>query len=345
MSSQLFYPSLGGSEINAEILAREFTRLGHEVKVTTQTPGKNIDVDGLEFPFEVIRQPSLLKLLALVYWCDIYFHNGIILKDAWPLLIIRRPWIIRHQNWIRCVDGTTITGIGGNSSGWLVRLKHFFVGFSISISISQAIADHLQHPSTVISNPYRDDLFRIIPEISRTQELVFLGRLVSEKGVELLLEALVELRKWGLKPQLTIVGTGSEDIKLRQKTTSLELNKQVTYVGAKIGKELVQILNEHQIMVVPSLYDEPFGVVALEGIACGCVVVGSERGGLKDAIGLCGVTFPNGDVKALTHALMELLTNPDRLSIYREKAEFHLYRHKKSVVAKAYLEVFERVIQ
>jgi len=344
MSSQLFYPSLGGSETNAEILAREFTRLGHEVKVTTQTPRINIAVNGVEFPFEVIRKPSLLKLLTLVYWCDIYFHNGIILKNFWPLLIIRRPWIIRHQSWIRCVDGTTLTGMGGNSLGWLVRLKHFFVRFSISISISQAIAEHLQYPSTVISNPYRDDLFRIIPKISRTKELVFLGRLVSEKGVELLLEALVELRKWGLKPRLTIVGNGSEYLNLRQKTKSLELNKQVNFMGAKVGKELVQILNEHKIMVVPSLYNEPFGVVALEGIACGCIVVGSEGGGLKDAIGSCGVTFPNGDVNALSQVLTDLLTNPDKLSIYRKNAESHLSHHKKAVVAQAYLQVFEEAI-
>ncbi len=41
------------------------------------------------------------------------------------------------------------------------------------------------------------------------------------------------------------------------------------------------------------------GIVALEGIACGCVVIGSQGGGLKDAIGNCGLTYPNGDVAAL----------------------------------------------
>lgn len=336
MSSRLFYPSIGGSETDIEVLAHEFTRFGHVIKVVTQTPGSHIDADGLKFPFDVIRQPSPAKLFQLVKWCDVYFHNGIILKDAWPLLICRKPWIIRHQTWIKLPHD-----IGGNFSGWKANLKEVLVKFSTSISISKSIAGHLPHPSTIIPNPYRDNLFRVIPEIAKTKEFVFLGRLVSDKGVEMLLEALAELKHQGMMPQLSIIGSGVEESKLRQKTNDLALAEQVVFLGSKIGEELVQILNEHQIMVIPSLWDEPFGVVALEGIACGCAIVGSEGGGLKDAIGSCGVTFPNGDVKALTKALFDLLTNPDKLSTCRKNAESHLLRHKKAEVAKAYLQVIE----
>ena len=344
MSSRLFYPSIGGSETNAEILAREFTRFEHEVKLITQTPGDNIAVDGSEFAFEVIRQPKPIKLLKLVQWCDIYFHNGIILRDAWPLLIFRRTWVIRHQNWIRSIDGT-LTGVGGNSSSWNSVLKQFLIGYSTSISISKSIANHLHHPSTVIPNPYRDNFFRLIPEVSRTKELVYLGRLVSEKGVEILLDALAKLKEFRLQPQLTIIGTGADESNLRQKVFDLKINEQVNFIGKKIGEELVRVLNQHQIMVVPSLYDEPFGVVALEGIACGCVVVGSEGGGLKDAIGSCGVTFSNGNVKELTKILKDLLKNPDKLASYRANAKSHLSKHKQSEVAKAYLQVIEAVVR
>ncbi|PSO87954.1 MAG: glycosyl transferase family 1, partial [Cyanobacteria bacterium QH_9_48_43] len=84
LSSRYFYPSLGGTETDAEILAREFTSFGEEVKVVTQTPGSNVAADGSKLPFEVIRQPGAIKLLKLVYWCDVYFHNGISLRDALP---------------------------------------------------------------------------------------------------------------------------------------------------------------------------------------------------------------------------------------------------------------------
>ncbi len=348
ISSRWFYPSLGGSETNAEILAREFVNLGHEVKLITQTSGTNIAADGYEFPFEIIRQPSWLTLIKLVYWCDSYLHNGITIRDAWPLLFIPRPWIIRHQNWIRTIDNSQIVsevGIGGNPSGILAQLKHFLVRFSHSIAVSQAIAEHLKHPAKVIPNPYRDYLFRVIPEISKTKELVFLGRLVSEKGIEVLLEALAQLKLQSKEPQLTIIGKGPEELKLRQKTHNLDLEKQVSFLGAKTGEELVTILNQHQIMIIPSLYNEPFGVVALEGIACGCVVVGSEGGGLKDAIIPCGETFPNGDLLALTQILDRLLSNPQQLSNYRVNAERHLSRHQTKKVANAYLEVIRAAVQ
>lgn len=341
--SNCFYPSIGGSETNAEILAREFTKLGHQVIVVTETFGNNIDVEGFPFPFKVFRNPNWFQLIKLINWCDVYFHNGISLRKAWPLLLIRKPWVIRHQVWLRNTDGQQ-TRFGGSSDGIKVRLKHWLNRYAVSISNSQAIADHLKSSSTVIPNPYRDHLFKITDNFDRNKEIIFLGRLVSEKGVNLLLESLAELSKHGLNPNVTIIGNGPERQNLELQTQSLNIAKHISFIGSKTGKELVNILNQHHIMVIPSLYDEPFGVVALEGIACGCVVVGSEGGGLKDAIGSCGITFPNGNVQALTQVLLNLLQNPAQLSIYRANASEHLLRHQKLAISKAYLEVIERAV-
>lgn len=330
--SPLFYPSIGGIETAVSILAHEFVERGHEVKLVSQVPA----TDSQSFPFEVIRRPSWKKLLKLVSWCEVYFQGCISLKGIWPLLLIRRPWVVTHQTWYCRSDG---------SLGWQDYLKRFLTQFSTDIPISLAIAEQVREPSAIIPNPYREDIFYERPEISRNKELVFLGRLVSDKGVDLLLDALANLKQLGVTAMLTIIGSGPEEAKLRQQVKQLDLIEQVDFVGVKIEQELAQLLNTHKILVVPSRWQEPFGIVALEGIACGCVVIGSERGGLKDAIGPCGVTFPNEDVNALTQALFDLLTNSDKLSAYREKAESHLSRHTKAAVAKAYLQVLERVIQ
>ena len=77
----------------------------------------------------------------------------------------------------------------------------------------------------------------------------------------------------------------------RNKRRALSLAENVSFVGPKSGDGLAEILNQHQILVVPSRWAEPFGIVAVEGIACGCVVVGSVAGGLPEAIGGCGVNF------------------------------------------------------
>ena len=330
--SPLFYPSIGGIETTISILAHEFLNLGHEVKLVSQVPA----TDSKFFPFEVIRQPSWQELLVLTRWCDVYFQGCISLKGIWPLLIIRKPWVVTHQNWYCRPDGTI---------GWQDYLKRYLTHLSTNIPASLALAEQLKTSYTVIPNPYRDDTFYEMPEVSRNKELVFLGRLVSDKGVHLLLDALANLKQLGLTPKLTIIGSGPEESKLRQQVKQLDLIDYVDFVGIKVGNELAKLLNTHKILVVPSLWQEPFGIVALEGIACGCVVVGSELGGLKDAIGSCGVTFPNGDVNALTQVLLDLLANPNQLSIYREQAESHLARHKKGAVAQAYLQILERAIQ
>lgn len=169
--------------------------------------------------------------------------------------------------------------------------------------------------------------------------------MVSDKGANLLLNALAQLKSLGLTTKLTIIGSGPEEYRLRQQAQNLEIIHQVDFAGTKVEQELAKLLNAHKIMVVPSLWDEPFGIVALEGIACGCVVVGSEGGGLKDAIGPCGVTFPNGNVEQLSHILFNLLTEPEKLKTYRDKAKPHLESHTSQAVAKAYLNVLEEVVQ
>ena len=329
--SPTFYPNIGGLETIIANLADEFQYQGHEVKLISQTP----DIDSKQFSFEVIRQPSKQQLLKLTQWCEVYFQGCVSLKGLWPLLFVHRPLVIAHHTWYRRNNG---------SESWQDYLKKLVTRFATNVSISQAIAKELPVKSTIIPNSYREDLFYEMPEIQRDRELVFLGRLVSDKGVNLLLDALAQLKSRGITPQLTIIGSGPEELNLRQQVQNLELIEQVTFAGVKLGHELTKLLNAHQIMVVPSLWDEPFGIVALEGLACGCVVIGSEGGGLKDAIGSCGITFPNGNLQALTRVLLDLLQNPDRLSAYKTNAPEHLLRHKQSAIAQSYLQVLETAI-
>ena len=330
--SFLFYPNIGGLETIIATLAHEFVCQGHEVKLISQTP----DTDLKEFSFQVIRQPKSREILELTRWCDVYFQGCVSLKGLWSLLFVPRPLVISHHTWYCRSDGKL---------SWQDHLKKFVTRFATNISVSYEIAKALPVPSTIIPNSYREDIFSEIPDIPRNKELVFLGRLVSDKGANLLLDALAHLKLKGLTPQLTIIGSGPDEIKLRQQVQDLEIADQVIFAGVKLKDELAQLLNAHKIMVVPSIWKEPFGIVALEGIACGCVVVGSEGGGLKDAIGDCGITFPNADVARLTQILRDLLTYPDRLATYRENAKSHLVLHTSTSVAQEYLKVLEAIVK
>jgi len=192
-SSHVFSPSVGGIETVSRLLAREFVRQGHEVALVTETPGGASLAEDFEFPIH--RRPSVAALLRLVRWCDVCFHNNISLPKAWPLLFVHRPWVVAHHVWIPRL-------------GHAARLKRHVLRHATGISISTAVAKHLSTPSTVIPNPYEDSLFRVLPEVTRDRDLIFVGRLVSDKGVDLLLSALAKLRRAGVCPSVTIVGAG-----------------------------------------------------------------------------------------------------------------------------------------
>lgn len=315
----------------ALLLAAGLARNGHEVRVVTQTPGS-----GDAYPFEVIRTPGHLTLVRLVAWSDVYYHCNVSLRSAWPLLFVRRPWVVTHCTWITATDGTV---------RWSDRLKRAALRCAHSIAVSRAIAQHLATPSIVIPPTYSDDIFRRLPDVDRNRSLVFVGRLVSDKGADVLLEALSILKQRGIAARLTVVGTGPEEEILKETAVRLGLETSVDFAGYVSGHELAVVLNRHMIMVVPSRWKEPYPIVALDGIACGCVVVGSEGGGLRDAIADCGMTFRNGDATDLSRVLEYLILNPDSHEPFRNNAATHLRRHTREAIIGAYETVFERVVQ
>ena len=328
ISSHAFAPSIGGIETVGELLAAEFVRLGHPVTVVTHTPAEGAD----DLPYPVVRRPSLRELRKVIQWSDIFWHNNLSLRTLWPALLMSKPVVITHQgSYCRPPRGIDLAQ----------RLKHLIVRHTKSVAGSKAIAACFATNSTLIYNPYDARKFSVAATSEeRTGDLVFLGRLVSEKGVDLLLQALALLRGRDLFPSLTIVGGGPELSPLQQLATRLGLDEQVTFSGPKRDEALRALLRQHKILVVPSRYDEPFGIVALEGIACGCVVVGSEGGGLPEAIGPCGRTFPNGDATALAGVLESLLKSPNEQKRLLAESPGHLAKFHPAAIAQSYLALF-----
>jgi glycogen synthase len=339
-SSFLFEPSVGGLETVSKILVEKFAAVGNEVHVITQTPGG--EVPGANY--RITRRPSISELRKLLGWCDLFFQNNISLRSLVPALLLGKKVLVVHQTWLVDTRGRLT---------WNNRLKRALLPRVSNVAISDAIAGQISGHSFVIGNPYDEATFRLRPNVIRDKSLIYVGRLVSDKGVDLLLRALKLLQDENLFPDLTIVGSGPEQEKLQEMTRELALDRsatgrirrgeQVTFAGQEQGMELAELLNQHQILVVPSRWAEPFGVVALEGIACGCVVVGSEQGGLKEAIGPCGLTFQNGDVAALAAQLKRLLTERQLQTTLREKADEHLAKFKSDAVAAAYLGIMQKL--
>jgi glycogen(starch) synthase len=327
VSSPAFHPRIGGLEEVARICCQEFHHAGHQVTVLTET----MLGDATEMPFAVRRSPGFLEALRLVADCDVFLEFNISLKGLIFPLLCRKPVVISHQSWFSDIRQPATKR---------ARLKHWVSRCVSNIACSQAVKDYLGTDATVIPNAYDDRTFRLMPEVKRDRDLLFVGRLVSDKGVTLLVEAVGRLAQEGIHPTLTITGSGPEEEPLRQQVRRLGLEDQTRFTGPLRGEALAQEMNCHRNLVVPSLWSEPFGIVALEGIACGCWVIGSEQGGLKDAIGPCGVTFPNGDVEALAARLGATFSRNHAAT----DISTHLSAHTSQVVGQAYLSQLERMV-
>ena len=327
--SHAFYPEIGGIEVNSEIIANQFTALGAQVKVVTWTA----DLGDKAFDYEVIRNPSILTLFKLFIWSGIVFENNPTLKITWLNIFFGRPRVVAIRTWIRRMNG---------KKSFTDRLKKIWVNAaSAVIAISEAVKSDTSTKAIVIGNPYRSTLFKSNTEYtSRKNDFIFLGRLVSDKGADMCIALLHQLKeKFGKKCTLSIAGDGVEMSALQNLAKKYKLEKSVRFLGFLNGKELVQQLNQHRFILVPSRWEEPFGNVALEGMACGCIPIVSNGGGLPDAVGNAGIIFNRNSVEDLTQQTYALLSNTAAQKTLREKAQKHLHNHTQEVIGQRYFEI------
>lgn len=333
--SHKFYPFVGGIEVNSEILAGYFQQFGAQIKLICWNEEKG---DRL-FPFEVIRNPQIRTLFKAFRWADVVYENNPSIRLSWPQIFFQRKHVVAIRTWISRTEGA-ITSVDYLKQVWVRRANAV-------IAVSQPIADSICPKATVIGNPYRSQLFRKINEIAKVKDFVFLGRLVSDKGADLAIELMQRLHRQPINshlPHLTIIGDGPEMEKLKVLVRNYKLEKFIDFTGVLRGEELVNTLNQHKYLLAPSRWKEPFGNIALEGMACGCIPIVSDGGGLVDAIGDAGIIFERNNLENLVKQTVYLLTNPTKESQLRSNSDLHLRKHHPEVVALKYFQVIEQAI-
>ena len=337
--SHYFYPNIGGIETFSEVLAKAFVEAGHEVHLLTWSKEKGSKT----FPFAIVRNPTSRQLFREHAWANIVFENNPCLRLSWPAILYRRPSIIVLQTWLTNLNkGLALSTIVKNL--WLRRAKKV-------IAISEAVRERCSPGAQIIANSYNDSHFKIFPGISRSKDFVFVGRLVSDKGALLAIKALFQLineQPNGVEAHeysLTIVGDGPENASLHKMVKELQLEANVEFAGSLTGHQLAMCLNRHKYMLVPSLWEEPFGIVALEGIACGCIPIVSDGGGLPDAVGNAGVTFKKGNVSDLARIIKSVITNPALQKQLIENTSQHIADHHPRRIADKYLNIIEASVE
>jgi glycogen(starch) synthase len=328
-----FAPRIGGIETVSEMLAEEFTAAGHEVLVLCQVTDHDV-----ARPYRVVRNPNFLETLRCWRWAHVVMHMNVSLKGLLPFLLVPRPWVATHHGWYSWPEAPPNIN---------ARIKMAAARYlaKANIAVSEAVRNYLGFSCEVVPNAHDERFFHLMPEVARDRDLLFTGRLVSDKAPELLLEAMGMLAELGLRPTATFTGAGPEERPLRDKVVSLGLDAQVVFTGAKRREELARVMNAHRIMVVPSRIREGFGIVALEGIACGCVLAATDVGGLPEAAGDCGLLFESENANELARVLVSLFHDSGMIEKLQSARNEHLARHSLQTVVSRYLEILQAAVR
>jgi glycosyltransferase involved in cell wall biosynthesis len=139
--------------------------------------------------------------------------------------------------------------------------------------------------------------------------VAFAGRLVREKGVDVLIRAFSEVVRHVPTARLVLAGDGPERGSLLEQVRDLGLTGWVKMVGHLPHEETQSLFAGAWVQAVPSRWSEPFGMVAAEAMMRGTAVVATAAGGLREIVrdGRTGFLVPPGDAQALVGALLRLL--------------------------------------
>lgn len=322
--SSTFYPNVGGLEYIMKALSSQWSKSGHEVTVVTPIV---IDSDADKgFSFNTVRTNSLVRLFKLARKADVFVEANISLRTALVGCLFRKKWWVIHH--VHYQHGSTSTG----------KLKNLLTYISKNIAVSHFLAKTLAGSSNVIHNCYASQVFNNDTSRERKRELLFVGRLVSDKGIHFLLDLFVRVKIMYPTISLTIVGSGPEEAYVQRFIQQHHLQNSVCLLGSLDPASTALQYQSHQILLVPSLWDEPFGVILLEGLASGIQVIASKIGGLPEAGKNFVVYKEAGKVDEWIQAIDYCLQKQSDKNI---EIESWLLSRTEESVANEYLQVFK----
>jgi glycosyltransferase involved in cell wall biosynthesis len=174
--------------------------------------------------------------------------------------------------------------------------------------------------------------------------LVFLGRLIPQKGLHQLVEAMARVVREHPGTGLLIAGRGGEEGKLRRKVRKLGLDKNVNFTGFVPEERLPELYSSADIFVLPSLW-EVLPISLLEALACGAPLLVSDAGGNPEVVkdGVNGLVFRKGNVEELARKMETLIGDPKRRAkMGRESRKMAVKKFDWELIAKKTLEHYRR---
>jgi len=351
---------VGGVENAVISLARGLAALRSptgqaEFRVTVVTLTDAGHFDDRTLPFRVFRKLSFLKLINLIRQADVVHVAG---PSLTPLLLAystRTPLVVEHHGYQAvCLNGLLLQQPGASTCPGYFQERQYskcvrcfaaetsllrgipklltmfprqFVTrrADVNIAITRHVMDRQRLPHTqVVYYGIEDPLKGSIPgppkAVQDTICFAYVGRFVGEKGLPVLLQAASLLHRQGISFRVLLVGDGQQRPELEEIIRREQLQEVVCITGYLRGEQLAAALQQIDVVVMPSLWEETAGLSAIEQMMCGKLVIASAIGGLREIVADGGLTFPPGDAVALAQHMRAVITEPSSFDNLRRVA-------------------------
>jgi glycosyltransferase involved in cell wall biosynthesis len=334
--SNFFFPRVGGIEQSSHNLAQGLTQLGHEVVVVTATPrGEHPDAAA---PYPIVRPPLVAFWRESLPEFDLLVSNGMSLRHLrqWRRSGVPFGWI---HNMSLGNTSTLRQAARFKLRRLATRLAHF------NICVSEYMKQNVANRNAVVIPNAVAPRFRPIDGVVPSNRFLFYGRMWAPKGMEVLLRAIAHARDQGVDLPTDFIGDGEAAADMRNLGAELRLGPLARFRPFLQGDDLVRAICESKGVVIPSLCDEAFPLVAIEAMACGRCVVGSRIGGLTESVRDVGVLVAPGNVPELAATLIDLSHNPEKLALHEARSLAAAGRYRNEPICREYLEVFKRHVR
>lgn len=354
-------PLVGGVQTITMSLAKGFaewpqTHPEEPVSVTlvTTTPAGAMDDSSL--PFRVVRCPGLWNFVQLIRSADVVHVAGSAFLPMLLGLIFRKPTIVEHHGYQSiCPNGILVheperslcpghfmaghyvecVRCNSGAVGWAKSFLNTILTFPrqwLARSVSANVVPS-RHIGSRISLPRTQLIYHGVPKPtgaiyvstneSKSQPpcFAYVGRLVTEKGLPVLLQASKHLLVQGYDFRIKIVGDGPERPYLEKLAKELGLGTRTQFVGSVPGEDVPLLLTDVTAVVMSSICEEVAPLVAIEQMMEGRLIIASDIGGLGEEVDGTGLMFPPGDAAALASCMRQVLENPNLPGEMGQKAK------------------------
>lgn len=356
--SRPFAPLIGGVETYVMLLAQGLSSYGgaqaDAIQVTVATEAVAGGFDDSSLHFHVVRCPGAPSLFWLIRQADIVQIAGPCLLPMLLAWLLRKPFVVEQHGYqsvcpngllffeptksvcpghfmakrhAKCWDCNRGTGILTSLRTWLLTFFRRWLcnRATANIAITRHVQERLQVRNSLVIYYGIPDAMQIESPayshgFSSPPCFAYVGRLVSEKGLEALVTAAAMLKADGLDFRLKLIGDGPERGHLERRAAEQSLDGHIIFTGFVTGKELRRAVDGVAAMIMPSRWEETAGLSAIEHMMRGGLVICSDIGGLGEVVDGAGLKFAVDDVSALAALMRQVVENPQMVAEFGKKA-------------------------